>query len=326
MKTQHLIEELRREFFWFKNRRYLYLSFLMIAVLVGVCALHLTTSWNAIAHEWNGFVGDNHLSMRAIKESFDSPMDVQKVGSSTVVGNNIRYQATALLSAYSVLHIKSSIVGGISFLSFAFFPLLYFILGAVVSMREYRDRQIHARFFAASQVGRYLAKIGFLVIVVILSVLAVSLLIPVGMRVARPLMTLNPSHIIPDGLLANFSSQDLHDVKEVVLVLAIAFFIFIVFALCGLCLGEVFKGNNWFILVMALAYYLVPLGNSFDPRNLFASAGQDVFWFGGTFNPYSVNPELISSASSFLVLLLIGTLSVVIAVFCRSYRTSRGSF
>lgn len=327
LTKRNVIHELRREFVWMWNSRALLLVNLVIVALAVVFALHIVTSRNAIIAGWNSLVSDTGLSASETIRALAAPMHVQHIGDQIIADNSLKYEALRVLRAQASVQPLASIIGGVSLLVFVIFPILAFAFGATLWGREYRPGYLGVKLSLASVWELSTVKALVVILVLFCALVTLMLLLPAAVFVTNLAIGEDVSSILPAGFIQSVEPDNsAASLPRAALVFVMVLVVAVAFAFCGMLFGELLRGKLWFIALAVAAYYLLPLGNGFDPRNLLGAVGVGVFWFGGTFDPYAADLDLLAPAWALLILLSSTVVSWFTAAYVRDRRMHSVTF
>ena len=195
-----------------------------------------------------------------------------------MISNSLRYDLDQAALALTQLEPLGAVCAVLSLCALLVFPMLGFVLGVFQSTHDVRSGSIIVRWpqagitmFASS---KPLALVGSLI----------------GLAAFVAVLTLPCAWIAETavsgrvGELAAFTVEA-PDVSRALAVGLLAVLTGAAFGALGLLVGAVTRNRSFTIGVFALAFFLVPLGGSGDPRNLLTVAGAEVLYFAGQFRP-----------------------------------------
>lgn len=326
-KAANVLHHIRRETFWLLYSKVGYLLLFLSAILSAAYAIHIVSSWNASVVAWNSNYTDASFGIEDIREALRNPLTIGREQDQIIIDNMLHYQTVNLFRAHAATLYETAIIGGLSFLTFTAFPILAVWIGIAFSGREYKAGSLLLKSHTASQKLKWGAKVLALFHTLLVFTLMTTILLPLFVELARATFAQNPHLVQPMGLfelakVSNRSSGGYADLKGFLC----AIFIMFTFSMIGLFLGEITKGSTTVFALSVGAYYLLPLGNYLDPRNLFAAVGKDVFWFGGSFNPYNASLDLLTPTKAMLAMLCSAMLFLLAAGILRMKRIENVSF
>lgn len=300
-----LRREIRREFIWLRYSKIGYFLCAVGLLLSIAYAVHIVSSWNATAARWSTNFADNPIDLDSIRDALRAPMSVQQSRDGITINNTVQYQTVSLLRAEASVHYDTAIIGGLSFLTFTVLPIISLWIGMTVAGRDHKSGLNLTKSDTASQGIKWMAKICMVCMVLLIFSLIIALVLPPSVDIARALFAESPNAIQPVGIfeivsIKNTSASLYGSIRG----LTCATFVMCVFSTLGLLIGEVTKGRTIILAFGVALYYLAPLGNYLDPRNLLAAVGRKIFWFGGSFQPYEANLDLMSSSDAAILLLI----------------------
>lgn len=320
-------QQFRREFIWLLYSKVAHVLCVMSVLCSLLYAVHVTTSWNTTVATWNIDFANKPIDIETIKSTLRAPLDVQQGQNNFVIGDVLKYEVISLLRTEASIHYSSAIIGGLSFLTFVILPIVALWLGVRVGGRDYEPGFFSVKSDTVSHSVKWGAKILALCIQIVIFGLLLSFLLPISVELSRVFLAENISVVHPTGIFEVISAKNIStNLYGSIIGFTYATFVMCVFSMLGILIGEIFRGKTIVISIFLALYYLVPLGNYLDPRNVFAAAGKNIFWFGGTFNPYNADLDLLDSSSAIIIMVLSAILFVTVSGYVRFIRTRNLKF
>lgn len=297
-----LLTETRREIRWATNSR---LTLFAIAI-----ALAFTT-WSAYTDVANSRSATEQFRQTAanfasagqsVEDALSAPLNVtsNESGQSNI-DNPVRFDFENAISAASVLNPAGAIATSLSFALFFFLPVAMYAIGLFAATTDLRNGAIVFRW---PEVRRARIFVGAKTLLLAAVTLVISSTLVFGSLLAGLVTSgMSPLHM---GLTSFATAPSL---LGGVVLYGVAFVVGISYASFGLFVGSLTRERAFSLTVFTLAYFLLPLFGTWDPRNLIPSAAREWLAFHGTFQPQSLGD--ISPVES--VLLLSGATVVLMA-------------
>lgn len=314
-------QQVRRECVWLRYSNIVYLlgaAALLLALFYGS---HIVTSWNSTVKLWNTAIGDQSITLDQVLEAFGTSSQDQQTQNTAAISDQLQYYTLMLLKAQASIHYHTAILGGFSVLAFTAMPLIGFWLGVRMAGREYQSGEFLTKHDTVSTTAKWGAKICSACGILFIVSLLIAAVLPTSVELFRALLAVTINEVaLPEVFEKITSFNASASVLGSVSAFAISVLVAWVFAMIGMLVSEIFKGNAIILAVFVGLYYLVPLGAFWDPRNILSSAGTSIFWFGGSFNPYALTEALIHPLIALAILVVVALLSAVISGYIRSRR------
>jgi hypothetical protein len=310
--------ELVREARWlFSSRVALLLAGAAIAAAVWGAVAAATSTASAIA-TFHDTLDRYRAHGEDIAGALASPSGVTGDATQEIISNPLRYDLDQAALAYTQLLPTGAVSSTLSLCALLFFPLIGFAFGIFLSTHDIKSGSIVFRWPRAGAVAFAASKPALVAIV--MGALAVATgLAAVPLAALGQLMTGRAAEEITSFLVGGPS------VGRMIVVGLLALLTGSVAGALGLLVGSATRNRTVTIALFGLAYYLVPLIGSGDPRNLITNAGADVFYFVGQFRPQGIGGAHPLVAVGILVASAVVLVGLSVVPWLTRARTERHS-
>lgn len=286
--------ELRRELRWARSSRTLLVLLLCGVAITAWAAIAASSDARSLVAQFDATLDSYRQNGPSIDDALAAPADVDIApdGSETI-GNPLRYDFDAALLAVGRLSPAGLASDAGSVAALLFLPVLGFSLGVIVATHDHRNGSLSLRW--ARSTSRRIAIAKAIAVVILAGGTSVLIQITAGIG---GLVLFAARDAITGGLPTAVAATPL--AIDNVVVLALDFLAGASFGSLGLAAGSLLRGRTAVLSTFAVAYFLLPIAGTADPRNALALLGREILTFPGPFTATPVgNP---SPAAGFVIL------------------------
>lgn len=242
-----------------------------------------------------------------LADALAAPVHVTREGATETIDNPLKYDYLHLGELFHSVSSPSAMIGtSLEFATFLVLPLCFIFVGAAVATL---DRSAGTLKLRASRDGFGDIMAGKLASLVVAAVVAVAMVALCASLVAVL------GAVVVDGLREDLDIALLAPAAPHPLALKLLFAagVAVFFGLVGLALGALTRSVTWPLVACALALFVLPFTTRWDPRNLLAVVGAQVFDFWGQFQ---LRPPIagVSPGGAFLALTAVAGAAAALAV------------
>jgi hypothetical protein len=286
--------EVIRELRWFAHSRAGLALVLMSTAVAAWAAISGATSAVAAVATFRETLSRYQVHGEDVSDALRSPSTVSGGGAEQVIDNPLRHDLDQAVLAFAQLQPAGAMSAALSLGALIAFPVISFALGVFVATHDLKSGSIIARWPSAGLVPFAASKPIALILAttamtIVTGLLSVPLTWAAGLFASRETADLAAFAVAGPG----FGQTARIALLAVLGSMAGAAF--------GLLVGAATRNRTVTVAVFSVAYLLVPLLGTGDPRNLLAQAGATSFSFPGQFHPVPLGGVSSVSAAWMLV-------------------------
>lgn len=306
------IRQARSELGYLAHARYL--TVLAVIMAAGVTLAFVGSLSHARATHQNFLDEVAAYEARGITlaDALASPVVVTRAGGQETIDNPLKYDFLEVGKAVSAVQGSGMISTALDFTTFLVVPLIFLLLGAYSANFDRRTRTIAQRAARERWTWVTAGKMAALVVIALSTALLIA---GIGALLGWVGSSLVASATTGIDYPLVFPERQTPLILQVLTTATVAVF----FAVVGYAMGYLTRSYSWPIAVSAAALFALPFVAFWDPRNLLAVVGSQVYDFWGQFRlrpPLDV-PVGVSAA---LLLVYLGVALAVVVVSARAPR------
>lgn len=258
---------------------YARLLLVFVAVLGAGVIVSFTGSLSAAKSEHSLFlqhVKDHERDGITLAEELARPLTVTRSGGQENISNPLKFDFLELGKSVRALQGTAMISTALDLVTFVVAPLLFLIIGSYLATVDLRSRTVLVR---ASREHFGWITAGRLTTVALLS--AATPLVVAAWALLVGLVGNGPVDELARGI--TFPLVEPEPRSPMLLQLATTALISLFFGLAGYAIGVVTRSTSWPMVLSAVVLFAVPFLSVWDPRNLLATIGSQVYSFWGQF-------------------------------------------
>lgn len=285
-----------------------YLHVILAVLAVGVI-ISFTGSVSAARSAHTSFVREvatYESNGVTLAEALAAPMSVTTDGDQETIDNPLKYDYLELGKSVHAVQGMAMIGTALDLVTFIVIPLLFLIVGSYLSNV---DRLARTALFRAARERWVAVTAGKVVTIGVLAVIA-----PVTVAVVAL-----AAGAIGSGSVASLTARIGFDLvypstqSPLALKMVATAGVCLLFGVFGYAIGFITRSISWPMILAAAALFLVPFVSAWDPRNLMAVVGSQVYDFWGQFQMRPPIPLPTATAAITLGVYLVVGMAVVIA-------------
>lgn len=307
MSMRHITRELVAELRYQHYSKRIYLLGLVLAAGVVIAfagsfsharAAHTFFLRQVETYEQNG---------ESVEEALAGPVTVTTDGNQETVDNPLKYDFLQVGESLAALKGAAMVGTALDLVTFVFVPLAFLMYGAWLALYDDRTRTSRIRAVRGRWTIINAARVATIAIAASASVLLVAVLALLVAFLGSPAVqeleaSMGYPTIVPEPISPLWT--------KLLLSLAIA----VLFGVTGYATGLLTRSLSWPMVLAALALFLLPFVGTWDPRNLLAAVGRNVYDFWGQFE---LRPPLpVDTGAAVLGLLGYAVVAIGVSVAC----------
>ena len=290
--------------------RYLYV--LLAVVAAGVVIAFTGSLSNAqSAHE--NFVDQVKVFQQngiTLDEALNKPVVVTRAGDQETIDNPLKYDYLEVGKAVRAVEGTAMIGTALDLVTFIVAPLLFLILGA--NLANY-DRTSRTAPFRAARERWIWVTVGKMVTIVVLGIFATLTIAVCGLVVGA--VGSSAVHQLTSSINYELSYPTV--ISPLALKMVTTALVCTFFGLLGYAVGIVTRSSSWPMVLAAAMLFLLPFVSRWDPRNLLAVVGSQVYDFWGQFQ---MRPPITVSTGTAVGALVLYSAAAVIVILIGARR------
>lgn len=307
MSMRHITRELVVEL---RYQHYTKRIYLLVLVLVAGVLIAFTGSLSHARGAHTFFLQQVETYKQngvSVEEALAAPMSVTIDGNQETVDNPLKYDFLQVGESLAALKGTGMVGTSLDLVTFVFMPLTFLMYGAWLALYDDRARTSRIRAVRGRWPSINAARLTTIVIAAAASVLLVSLaalaVSYVGAGAVRELeASMGYPTVVPESVSPLWAK------------LLLSTGVAVLFGMSGYAIGLVTRSLSWPMVLAALVLFLLPFVGAWDPRNLLAVVGRNVYDFWGQFELRP--PLLIDTGTAALGLLGYALVAVGITAAC----------
>ncbi|MFC0523446.1 ABC transporter permease subunit [Pontibacillus salicampi] len=275
-------------------------------ILIALCIVNYHNKYNNAIQNYELFTQTKD-NMEAdgydIEKELQKTPEIKKEGGTEVIENVLAYDYNNLVSSLIPFQFKDALSNTFEWLSFVFFPIIFALYGLITATYDYHYKTIKMKAVTFSFKNIFIGKI---LAMSLYALLIIILLIIITYGTHYIYRTLLISQLPYNEFASSIPASNSHSLWIVMFALSVM----LLFAIFGMSIGFIVKSALIPAIILLVFNFMIPILGVYDPRNLLANFGHQLFNFQGNFQLFSPKPVPLVEAGaaitlSFLILTLL---------------------